>query len=200
MGSKFTSLLEERYTMKVVHVLKKIESIDEDIRELRKLEKSLARNKSFSTPIYMSIEKQINILLGDKIKLMELRIENPPKEFVEEKESDAPIPAPAEAQKKQPVISKQKTAKTRDKKARQKDKADVFDEAVPLVTQDLIDQKMKAIEEGIKKEKPEDAKSGDEHIKLLDIALEKGSISKNDIESEKKKVRFFKDNFPGGEY
>jgi len=186
--------------MKVVHVLKKIESIDEDIRELRKLEKSLARNKSFSTPIYMSIEKQINILLGDKIKLMELRIENPPKEFVEEKESDAPIVAPAEPQKKQPIVSKQKTAKTRDKKARQKDKADVFDEAVPLVTQDLIDQKMKAIEDGIKKEKPEDAKAGDEHIKLLDIALEKGSISKNDIESEKKKVRFFKDNFPGGEY
>ncbi len=186
--------------MKVVHVLKKIESIDEDIRELRKLEKSLARNKSFSTPIYMSIEKQINILLGDKIKLMELRIENPPKEFIEEKESEEPTEALAEAQKKEPFDSKQKVVKSKGKKAKKKEKVDEFDEAVPLVTQDLIDQKMKAIQDTMKQEKPEEAKSGDEHIKLLDIALEKGSISKNDIENEKKKVRFFKDNFPGGEY
>ncbi len=186
--------------MKVVHVLKKIESIDEDIRELRKLEKSLARNKSFSTPIYMSIEKQINILLGDKIKLMELRIENPPKEFLEDKESEEPGLLPAETPKKEPIVSKQKAVKSKEKKTKRKEKTDSFDEAVPLVTQDLIDQKMKALQDNMKQEKPEEIKPGDEHIKLLDIALEKGSISKNNIESEKKKVRFFKDNFPGGEY
>ncbi len=186
--------------MKVVHVLKKIESIDEDIRELRKLEKSLARNKSFSTPIYMSIEKQINILLGDKIKLMELRIENPPKEFLEEKESEEPAAAFAETQKKEPIVNKQKAVKSKEKKAKKKEKSDVFDEAVPLVTQDLIDQKMKAIQDDLKQEQSKEVKPGDEHIKLLDIALEKGSISKSDIESEKKKVRFFKDNFPGEEY
>ncbi len=70
--------------MKVIHIIKKIEAVDDDIRELRKLEKSLTRDKSFSTPIYMSIEKQINILLGDRIKLLELKIANPPADLVKE--------------------------------------------------------------------------------------------------------------------
>ncbi|TAL37909.1 MAG: hypothetical protein EPN93_05410, partial [Spirochaetes bacterium] len=64
--------------MKVVHVLKRIELIDNDIKELRKMEKSLQRNKTFTTPIYLSIEKQINILLGERVKLFELQIANPP--------------------------------------------------------------------------------------------------------------------------
>ena len=38
------------------------------------------------------------------------------------------------------------------------------------------------------------------NIKLLDIALENGTLNKSVQEKEKKKVRFFKDNFPGGEY
>ncbi|MCX7677957.1 MAG: hypothetical protein N2316_01940 [Spirochaetes bacterium] len=188
--------------MKVVHVLKKIESIDEDIRELRKLEKSLAKNKSFTTPIYMSIEKQINILLGEKIKLMELKIANPPKEFAEEVEAETPLIGFQE-EKKSTNEKKQKDLQLKEKKVKQRGKVEkekeISEESIPLVTQDFIDQKMKTIEESIKKEK-EEPEGGDVHIKLLDIALEKGSISKNDIENEKKKVRFFKDNFPGGEY
>ncbi len=199
--------------MKVVHVLKKIENIDDDIRELRKLEKSLARNKSFSTPIYMSIEKQINILLGDKIKLMELRIDNPPKEFVDSDDDQAQAPsakAPSDDAKKKPTTSvRAKAGKEREKKASEaKKKTEAVDETIPMMTQDLIDQKFKSIEGSLQKGKePGNAegddvaeKGGDDHIKLLDIALEKGTISKNDIENEKKKVRFFKDNFPGGEY
>ncbi len=193
--------------MKVVHVLKKIENIDDDIRELRKLEKSLTRNTSFSTPIYMSIEKQINILLGDKIKLMELKIDNPPKEFAEAiEEPAAPAPAESEAKKKQLKISKSKPAKSKAAKGRE-EKADTLDEEIPLMTQDIIDQKIRSMESAMPKspEKKGEGqaaakKEGDDHIKLLDIALEKGTISKNDIENEKKKVRFFKDNFPGGEY
>lgn len=196
--------------MKVVHVLKKIENIDDDIRELRKLEKSLARNKSFSTPIYMSIEKQINILLGDKIKMMELKIDNPPKEFLEGIEEPAAKPAVEDdVKKKQLKAPKAKPAKAKAKKAHDI-KDDFLDDAVPLMTQDLIDQKIKNLEgtlqkaQNAKKDDGQEAaaakKDGDEHIKLLDIALEKGTISKNDIENEKKKVRFFKDNFPGGEY
>ena len=72
--------------MKVVHVLKRIEMIDEDVKELRKMEKSLQMDKSFSKAIYMSIEKQINILLGERIKMLELRIENPPEQFILETE------------------------------------------------------------------------------------------------------------------
>ena len=197
--------------MKVVHVLKKIENIDDDIRELRKLEKSLARNKSFSTPIYMSIEKQINILLGDKIKMMELKIDNPPKEFLEGIEEPAAVKPVVEddVKKKQLKAPKAKPAKAKAKKAHDI-KDDFLDDTIPLMTQDLIDQKIKNLEGTLQKSqdaKKDDGrgdaaakKDGDEHIKLLDIALEKGTISKNDIENEKKKVRFFKDNFPGGEY
>jgi hypothetical protein len=192
--------------MKVVHVLKKIENIDDDIRELRKLEKSLARNKSFSTPIYMSIEKQINILLGDKIKMMELKIDNPPREFLEGIEEPPAKPAvEEEVKKKQLKAPKGKPAKAKAKKEREV-KDDFLDDTIPLMTQDLIDQKIKNLEGTLQKSpdarKDDTAakKEGDDHIKLLDIALEKGTISKNDIENEKKKVRFFKDNFPGGEY
>jgi len=199
--------------MKVVHVLKKIENIDDDIRELRKLEKSLARNKSFSTPIYMSIEKQINILLGDKIKLMELRIDNPPKEFVDAGEEEAPAPAAkpsADDAKKKPLKAvKAKAGKEKAKKTPEtRKKVEPVDDTIPMMTQDLIDQKFKSIEgslqkgkdAGIDEGKSAAEKEGDDHIKLLDIALEKGTISKSDIDNEKKKVRFFKDNFPGGEY
>ena len=72
--------------MKVVHVLKRIETIDNDIKELRKLEKSIAKDKSFTTPIYMTIEKQINILLSERIKLLELKIANPPENLLSDEE------------------------------------------------------------------------------------------------------------------
>ncbi len=194
--------------MKVVHVLKKIEQIDEDIRELRKLEKTLSRNKSFTTPIYMSIEKQINIMLGDKIKLMELRIDNPPKEFSGEDETEAEAvetDSEADTAKKKPQKSqKSRQSKEKPKKVKaEKPAADLDD--MPLMTQDIIDQRIRSLEGSMKSpakgsDASADQEEGDEHIKLLDIALEKGSINKSDIESEKKKVRFFKDNFPGGEY
>lgn len=70
--------------MKVIHIIKKIEDIDVDVRELKKLEKAVKKNKSFTTPIYMSIEKQINILLGERIKMLELKIENPPEALKKE--------------------------------------------------------------------------------------------------------------------
>ena len=52
--------------MKVIHILKRMETIDSDIKDLRKMEKALTKNKSFTTPIYMSIEKQINIKLSTR--------------------------------------------------------------------------------------------------------------------------------------
>jgi len=74
--------------MKVVHVIKRLETIDNDIKELRKLEKTIARDKSFTTPIFMTIEKQINILLGERIKMLELQILNPPESFTSNIEGD----------------------------------------------------------------------------------------------------------------
>ena len=101
--------------MKVVHVLKRLETIDEDINDLRKLEKQITRNKSFTSPIYITIEKQINILLGERIKLLDLRIENPPAEMVNAIEGPAPAPQPekeeapkAKAKPSAPKVSKPK--------------------------------------------------------------------------------------------
>ncbi len=188
--------------MKVVHVLKRIEAIDSDIKELRKMEKSLQRNKSFTTPIYLSIEKQINILLGDRIKMLELKIENPPQnmlEQIEEKKSiEAPLPSKAPVKHK-----KQKQTKHKKSKAAEGEGADAFDEdAIPMLTQDLIDEKITKLQVepgGQTKGDKKETRSSDS-VKLLDIALEKGSLPGDKAEKDKKKIKFFRDNFPGGDY
>ncbi len=176
--------------MKVVHVLKRIETIDEDIKDLRKLEKSLAKDKSFTTAIYMSIEKQINILLGERIKMLELKIENPPEQMVEEIEGK---PEEREEKKKIQKTSKKKTAK----KKPSKNKAKVTDiDEIPMLTQDQIDAKISNISV-TKKEKKEAEKTDEKEIKLLDAALEHGTLNKKELEeSRDKKVKFFRENFP----
>lgn len=205
--------------MKVVHVIKRVETIDNDIKELRKLEKSLSRDKSFSTPIYMTIEKQINILLGERIKLLDLRITNPPENLIAEIEGEAPeagidmLPSIPEPKK---TVKKGKTAQHK-KQPQAEPEIDIpdFDE-MPMLTQDQIDAKfdsMQDINTKLKKEekniphedpiKFEDEEkysdrnsSYDENsIKLLDIALEKGSVNRKTIEKDKK-VKFFRENFP----
>ena len=174
--------------MKVVHVLKRIEMIDDDIKELRKLEKTIARDKSFSTPIYMSIEKQINLLLGERNSLFELKILNPPESLVNIIEG-TPEERHVEAARKQP----QKTAPTpkhkADKEKSKPHRADADDsiDDIPMVTQDLIDAKFTAIKNSASEEV--------ENIKILDIApFEKGTLPGK--EEREKKVKFFRENFP----
>ncbi len=207
--------------MKVIHIIKKIESVDDDIKELRKLEKSLARDKSFSTPIYMSIEKQINILLGDRIKLLELKIANPPADLVKEIEGAV---EPAEKKEKTVLLKEEKLQKkikpkkekfsqvTGKRASKEIEEIEEIDD-IGILTQDLIDEKFARLKE----EKDQDDRKfmskihdkdnttledlKDDSIKLLDVALENGTLNKTSIEKEKKKVKFFKDNFPGsGEY
>lgn len=196
--------------MKVVHVLKRIEMIDNDIKELKKLEKSVARNKSFSTPIYMSIEKQINILLGERIKLLELRIENPPENMVEQiegkkEERVEEQPRPQKKARKSP--SRKKTAKSK-----KKIDHETPDEDIPMLTQDQIDARF-ASESGEKEKtetgdteekKTESSSSTGDDVKILDSALEKGSLAEEKEEkktAEKdRKVRFFRENFPLDSY
>jgi len=180
--------------MKVVHVLKRIEIIDEDIKDLKKLEKSISRNKSFSTPIYMSIEKQINILLGERIKMFELQIADPPESLVEAIEGKPEERGPAV--KKAAPKAKKKTAK----KAAKKRSAGGD---MGMLTQDMIDSRFEDLQKKEEKKKPAAVKEaapapeddGDESVKILDIALEKGTLNKKEIEKEKK-VRFFRENFP----
>ncbi|MBP8082284.1 MAG: hypothetical protein KBH06_00730 [Spirochaetes bacterium] len=201
--------------MKVIHVLKKIEALDQDIKELRKLEKSLERNKAFTAPIFMTIEKQINILLADRIKMLELDIKNPPQSLLNDIEEEPAVEeeAPAalsfnKAPKKQNKPAQTKTA-VKSKKDSKTEKQDSFDDdmddiPVPMMTQDVIDKKFNEI----KKENPKPitaTKNDDDEdtsVKLLDIALEKGTLDKGTVqhEKEKRRIRFFRDNFPGGEY
>jgi len=200
--------------MKVIHVLKKIEALDQDIKELRKLEKSLERNKAFTAPIFMTIEKQINILLADRIKMLELDIKNPPQSLLNDIEEEPAVEeeAPAalsfnKAPKKQNKPAQAKTA-VKSKKESKTEKQDSFDDdiddiPVPMMTQDVIDKKFNEI----KKENPKPVTASkndddDTSVKLLDIALEKGTLDKGTVqhEKEKRRIRFFRDNFPGGEY
>ncbi|MBN2401024.1 MAG: hypothetical protein JXN64_01370 [Spirochaetes bacterium] len=205
--------------MKVIHIIKKIEAIDEDVKELRKLEKSLAKDKSFSTPIYISIEKQINILLGDRIKLLELSISNPPLNLLKDIEGTDAIETVEKktakpAQPSKPIKkSKSKKVKPSPITAEELDEIEEIDD-IGILTQDLIDEKFARLKE--EKDLNDRKKSiavsmqieeddidddiKDESIKLLDVALESGSLNKSSLEKERKKVRFFKDNFPGGDY
>jgi len=201
--------------MKVIHVLKKIEALDQDIKELRKLEKSLERNKAFTAPIFMTIEKQINILLADRIKMLELDIKNPPQSLLNDIEEEPAVEEEAPAAlsfnktpKKQNKPVQTKTA-VKSKKESKTEKQDSFDDdiddiPVPMMTQDVIDKKFNEI----KKENPKPVTASkndddeDTSVKLLDIALEKGTLDKGTVqhEKEKRRIRFFRDNFPGGEY
>lgn len=191
--------------MKVVHVLKRIEMIDEDIKELRKLEKTITRDKSFSTPIYMSIEKQINLLLGERIKLIELPILNPPENYVNE------IEGTPEERKVEPIKrqTKKKTAsaavQTKTKPAFEKERVlkpgNVPDEdGMMMFTQDMIDSKFDSIKKP-EQTKPEPSARQEQddtsslNRKLLDDALEKSSLSKK-ASSRTKEVKFFRGNFP----
>ena len=206
--------------MKVVHVLKRIETIDNDIKELRKLEKSIAKDKSFTTPIYMTIEKQINILLSERIKLLELKIANPPENLLSDEEIERekePEPLPINTEKKKNKKAKplnktseeERSATSKTKEipvSRPKREIIVPDDEddIPMLTQDEIDAKFENLKGEAKTNAQRDIElkeenlaenSDDTHVKLLDIALEKGTLSKKTIEKEKK-VRFFRENFP----
>ena len=195
--------------MKVVHVIKRLETIDNDIKELRKLEKSISRDKSFTTPIFMTIEKQVNILLGERVNLLDLQIANPPKTFVPANEGEEEIPvSPIHVIPEPKKTVKKGRGKEEEFKPATPVKRKITipdDDDIPMLTQDMVDAKINTLktEEKAKpapgeilKETPEqDTPLDDASIKLLDVALEKGSLNKKVMDKEKK-VRFFRENFP----
>lgn len=197
--------------MKVVHVLKRIETIDNDIKELRKIEKSIASNKSFSTPLYLSIEHQINLLLGERVKLFELKIANPPAELDREssdkEEADfKPLLGKTKKtkHKRDPgmtAASKSPVRKTIKPKSETGPENTEDDDDLPfkMLTQDQIDKNIDSIKAGGDSEDNADDKM--ESVKVLDIALEKGNIDRKEVKKvqEKRKIRFFRDNFPGSD-
>ncbi len=64
--------------VKFVHILKRMEAIERDIAELRNLESGLQNDRAYTHALLNAIEGQINTLLNERVKLMDLKIENPP--------------------------------------------------------------------------------------------------------------------------
>lgn len=163
----------------------------------------------------MTIEKQVSLLVGERVKLLELQVKNPPEFLTDEfkdDEKDVVIPTPLKKNKKSEV--KSKSAKKNDSAKPAKINEDFDDLPIQMLTQDAIDSKFDTIKNEraneisrktpsylIKEDEDEDTDEiSDENVKLLDIALNKGTIKKEDVVKEKKRVKFFRDNFPGNEY
>ncbi|HPX91297.1 MAG TPA: hypothetical protein PKZ93_07255, partial [Spirochaetota bacterium] len=164
--------------------------------------------------------KQINILLSERIKLLELKIANPPENLLSDEEIERekePEPLPINTEKKKNKKAKplnktseeERSATSKTKEipvSRPKREIIVPDDEddIPMLTQDEIDAKFENLKGDAKTNAQRDIElkeenlaedSDDTHVKLLDIALEKGTLSKKTIEKEKK-VRFFRENFP----
>jgi len=71
--------------VKFVHVMKRIESLQRDIAEIQSLQQDINVDREYSIPVKISLEQQVNNLLNEKVKLMEVRIENAPEYFNQEK-------------------------------------------------------------------------------------------------------------------
>lgn len=82
--------------VKVIHLIKRVEQIDKEIAELHGLVDGIDSSRSYRNTLKIAAEQQINNLVGEKVKLMELTIENPPdfltKHVYESTESRVPQP------------------------------------------------------------------------------------------------------------
>lgn len=65
-------------SVKVIHLLKRVEKIDREVAELHGLVDGIDSSRSYRNTLKIAAEQQINNLIGERVKLMELNIENPP--------------------------------------------------------------------------------------------------------------------------
>jgi len=91
--------------VKFVHVLKRIESLERDIEEIHALQSEINVERAYSTPIKISLEQQVNTLLNEKTKLMEVRIDNPPEHLTSENRKKPTVASELESR---PVYSFEK--------------------------------------------------------------------------------------------
>jgi hypothetical protein len=64
--------------VKVIHLIKRVEQIDREIHELHEMVGGIETSRSYRDTMKIAAEKQINDLVGERVKLMELGIANPP--------------------------------------------------------------------------------------------------------------------------
>lgn len=65
-------------SVRLIHVLNRIERIEKNIKELVDIEKAIPQKREYHQALYLAIEKEINRFLDERIKLRDLKIENPP--------------------------------------------------------------------------------------------------------------------------
>ena len=63
------------------HVFEKLQSIDRDLKELRRLKTRVPQKRPYTSPLDISFDKQINQLLNEKIELESLEIDSPAQEL-----------------------------------------------------------------------------------------------------------------------
>lgn len=86
-------------SVKVIHLLKRVEQIDAEIAELHGLVDGISAGRSYRNTMKIAAEQQINNLVGERVKLMELKIENPPEYLTKQ------VYREEEAKSNQPRIS-----------------------------------------------------------------------------------------------
>ncbi len=64
--------------VKIIHLIKRVEQIDREVAELHGLVDGIDSSRSYRNTMKIAAEQQINNLVGEKVKLMELTIANPP--------------------------------------------------------------------------------------------------------------------------
>jgi hypothetical protein len=78
-------------SVKFVHVMKRIESLERDISEIHTIAGEINSDRDYSTSLKISLEQQVNNLLNEKTRLMEVRIENAPDYLNPEKKKSASL-------------------------------------------------------------------------------------------------------------
>jgi hypothetical protein len=64
--------------VKIIHVIQRLEALDRDLYELREMKRKLSNDRAYFDEMVIAFDKQINLLVSERVKLMELKIENPP--------------------------------------------------------------------------------------------------------------------------
>ncbi|MDH4201034.1 MAG: hypothetical protein OEV66_11750 [Spirochaetia bacterium] len=86
--------------LKFVHVMKRIETLQRDISEIHALAHEINPDRDYSIPVKISLEQQVNQLLNEKTKLMEVRIDNVSESMLDRKKN-----IPGELVAARPAIS-----------------------------------------------------------------------------------------------
>ena len=69
---------QEPKVVKIIHVIKRLEALDRDLMELRDMKNRLSNDRAYFPDMSIAFDRQINKLLNERIKLMELKILDPP--------------------------------------------------------------------------------------------------------------------------